>query len=82
MCASKHYRILNQWRYYGSTKGVAVKLDAHAEHIPADPPRMTGPLLVPQWVTVEYDPDKQDERIEWALSKIAESNLKPLLESS
>ncbi|MCC2030531.1 DUF2971 domain-containing protein [Microbacterium sp. YMB-B2] len=82
VCASTHYRVLNQWRNYGSTKGVAVKLDAHAEYIPSNPPRMTGFLLVPQWVTVEYDPDRQDKRIERVLSKIAEGNLKPLLESS
>ncbi len=82
VCASTHYRILNQWRNYGGTKGVAVKLDAHADYIPSSPPMMTGFLFVPQWVTVEYDPAKQDERIQRVLSKTTTGNLKPILESS
>lgn len=82
VCASTDYRVLNQWRNYASTSGVAVKLDPHAGLIPADPPMMAGFIFLPQWVTVAYRPDEQDDRIQRVLQSITSGQIKPTLDSS
>ncbi len=81
VCASTGYRVLNQWRNYGATSGVAVSIDPHADLIPAKPPLMSGFMFLPQWVTVAYDPADQDERIRRVLSKITAGQIQPVLDS-
>ncbi|MCE0508969.1 DUF2971 domain-containing protein [Microbacterium sp. KKR3/1] len=81
VCASTDYRVLNQWRNYASTSGVAVSLDSHAELIPADPPMMSGFIFLPQWVTIAYQPDEQDHRIHRVLESITSGLIKPALDA-
>lgn len=81
VCASTDYRVLNQWRNYAATSGVAVSIDPHAELIPAKPPLMTGFMFLPQWVKVAYEPADQDERIRRVLSKITAGQIQPVLDS-
>ncbi|MEW1960828.1 hypothetical protein AB0269_00010 [Microbacterium sp. NPDC077644] len=59
-----------------------MKLDPHAGLIPADPPMMAGFIFLPQWVTVAYRPDEQDDRIQRVLQSITSGQIKPTLDSS
>lgn len=81
VCASTDHRVLNQWRNYGATSGVAVSIDPHAELIPVKPPLMTGFMFLPQWVTVAYEPVEQDERIRRVLSNITSGQIQTVLDS-
>lgn len=83
VCASTSYRVLNQWRNYASTQGVAVRLEPHADLIPVDPPmREEGFMFQPEWVEVLYDPKRQDARIESTLQGLTKGDIAPVLKSS
>jgi hypothetical protein len=77
--ASTSYRIVNQWRNYSATGGVAIKLEPHAEISTVPPPQVGGFLLSPQWVKVLYQPEEQDRRIERVLRGIARSQIAAFL---
>lgn len=82
VCASTDFRVLNQWRNYGQTSGVAIRLEPHAELIQANPPMMSGFIFLPQWVTVLYSPEEQDARIHRVLTWITEGPIREPLESA
>ena len=77
--ASTDYRVLNQWRNYGSTSGIAIQLEPHADITPLRPPMADGLLFAPQWVKVVYQPAEQDERIKRVLESIPGPQIGPLL---
>lgn len=79
--ASTDFRVLNQWRNYGGTKGVAIRLEPHAELTPVDPPMMRSLLFAPQWVEVAYSPSEQDARIRKVLNSFIMGPIGELFDS-
>lgn len=69
VCASTDYRVLNQWRNYGSTSGVSIRLEPHAPLV-HEGAEEAGFLFLPQWVEVKYTPADQDARIGRVLADI------------
>ncbi|MCI1018330.1 DUF2971 domain-containing protein [Microbacterium sp. C5A9] len=75
VCASTDYRVLNQWRNYGSTSGVSIRLEPHAPLVHDDAEEPVFRFL-PQWVAVEYRPEAQDARISRVLADIGTGRLR------
>ncbi|MFJ4175393.1 DUF2971 domain-containing protein [Microbacterium sp. NPDC089696] len=78
VCASTDYRVLNQWRNYGSTSGVSLRLEPHAPLV-HDDAADAGFLFLPQWVEVKYAPADQDARIGRVLADIGTGRLRDVI---
>lgn len=77
--ASTNHRVLNQWRSYGGTSGVAIRFEPHADITPVQTRMANGLLVAPQWVKVVYDVAEQDARIKRVLGSIPGPQIGPFL---